>query len=201
VDLGFGSNEASWKAAIEKVLGPSADVELILDYQPAVQSVAAKAYGRTSLFLGQQEDPHASLNILRRSQEMAQLVTRINDTTRKQLSREIGNAIDDGLSIRETVKHLAETFPDIASSRIPTIVRTETGRAIDEGTKQSMKESSTVTHVDVIGCEAVEPGIPTYNGRPTCNITGVPVYDLDKLHFHINHTGCIVPGQYVNSTS
>lgn len=196
VDLGFGSHEAIWQQALKDVLGPDADIELVADYLPAVQSVAAKAYSRTSVFLGEGEDPQASVFILRRAQALAQQVTRINETTRRQLSAEIGKALDNDMTVAETVSHLRETFPDIAASRIPTIARTEMGRAVDEGTKQAMKESSVVSHCDVVGCQAVEPGIPTYMGRPTCNITDVPVYDLDKLQFHINHTGCIVAGKF-----
>ena len=47
-----------------------------------------------------------------------------------------------------------------------------------------------------IGCEAREAGSPTYRGESTCNIEDVPVSDADKLRFHPNHTGTMVPSKF-----
>ena len=198
VDIGFGSAEHTWKQAIQEVLGPSATVELTADYLPTVQSIAAKSYSRTCLFLGDAEAADASVKILRRAQAMARQVTSINETTRDRLINSITGALDDGQTLAETIATIRSEIPEIAAGRIPTIARTEVGRAIDEGTKEAMGESSTITHVRVIGCEAIEPKIPTMDGVPTCNICGVPVSRLDELEFHINHTGCIVPQFFVD---
>ena len=56
-----------------------------------------------------------------------------------------------------------------------------------------------ITHVSVIGCEAREPGSPQYRGESTCNIQDVPINDADKLEFHPNHTGTIVPSRFRNT--
>jgi hypothetical protein len=195
-DISFGSSESLWREAINEVLGTSANVELMADSLPAMQSVIAKSYARTSLFIGEEEAHDASVILLRRAQGMARMVTRINETTRNNLADTIRSAMEDGQTIVEIVRRVRDEIPDIEAARIPTIVRTEVGRAIDEGTKQALRESSSVTHVDVVGCMGVEPGIPEFDGRPTCNIVGVPVERLDELQFHINHTGCIVPSRY-----
>jgi hypothetical protein len=145
-----------------------------------------------------QAEVRASVNILRRAQDMGRQITRINETTRKQIIREVEKAVEDGATIAETVKAIREKVPQIARSRIPTIARTEVGNAIDHGTKEAVKHSRSVTFVSVVGCQAVEPNIPTFDGRPTCNITNVPSDRVDELRFHPNHTGCIVASGFVN---
>jgi hypothetical protein len=196
LDIHLGAHEALWRQAIEEVLGADADIELVMDYQPAVQSVAAKAYDRTVTFLGEEAVHDASSIILRRSITLAQQVTRINDTTKANLNRVIQQSMADGLTIRETVDAVRSSIPEIASARIPTIARTEIGRAVDQGTMQAIKESAVVKTVCVVGCQAVEPGIPTFDGRPTCNITGVDAQRVDELEFHPNHGGVIVPESF-----
>lgn len=197
IEVNLGANEAIWKQAIEEVLGTNANVELITNYTPEVQSLAAKANARTSIFLGETPPANTALTILRRAQDMARKVTRINETTRSQLVRVVERSIAEGQTVGETLQAVRSSIPQIASSRVPTIVRTEVGNAIDHGTKQAIKDSKTVATVDVIGCTAVEPNIPTFDGRPTCNITGVPAHRVDELEFHPNHTGAIVPGSFI----
>lgn len=196
IDVGFGSHEEVWRQALEEVLGAQANVELIEEFTPPVQSIIAKSYERTTLFIGEEKAPDASVQILRRAQDMAQLVTRINETTRTQVQRILSEAIERGDTIGETIQAMRDQIPEIARTRVPTIVRNETGMAIDHGTKQAFKESAVVATVDVIGCTAVEPGIPTFDGRPTCNITGVPAHRVDELNFHVNHTGALVAGTF-----
>lgn len=193
----LGANEAIWAEAIQEVLGPSADVTLTTAYIPIVQSVAARAYERTSIFIGEELAPDASISILQRSRNMAQQVTRINDTTRQNLINTIVKTREERQTIAEAVRTIREKVPEIATNRIPTIARTEIGNAIDQGFIQAVKESSTVQTVDVVGCKAREANSPTYQGRSTCNITGVPVKDLDLLRWHPNHTGALVAGTFL----
>jgi hypothetical protein len=74
------------------------------------------------------------------------------------------------------------------------------GKAADAGAAAAYKSNPAITYVSVVGCQAIEPGIPTYHGIPTCNIQNVPVHDCDKLEFHINHTGCIVPSGFKDTS-
>lgn len=194
--IDFGANELAWKSAIEEVLGHAANVELVGAYTPIVQSVAAKSYGRTSILLGGIDDPAAAQKILARAQQMATQVVGINETTRNRLVETIEQARADGLTIAQTVRQVRDAIPEISAGRIPTIVRTEVGRAIDQGTKQAITDSPSVTYVSVVGCQAIEPNIPTFDGVPTCNIKNVPADRIDELEFHINHTGCIIPTGY-----
>lgn len=192
-DLGFGSHEAIWRQAIQDVLGPNANVELMADYLPAAQSIAARSYRRTCLFLGDELAHDPAVTILRRAQDMALRVTRINETTRIRLANTVHEAMQEGKPAAEIIRMVREDIPNIEASRVPTIVRTEVGNAIDQGTKLAMKESSTITHVRVIGCTGIEKNIPTLDGIGTCNICGVPVHRIDELIFHVNHTGTIIP--------
>jgi len=196
-ELHFGANESLWREAIEQVLGPNTSIELMGQYVPAIQSIAAKANSRTSLLIGEDVHPQAANNIHKRAYNLARQVMKINETTRKQLERRVVSAVADGSTIKQTVDSIRDAIPEISAARVPTIARTEVGRAIDEGTKQAILDSSSVTLVDVVGCQAVEPNCPEFDGRPTCNITGVPADRVDELEFHPNHTGCIIPSGFV----
>ena len=198
----LGANEGTWREVIAEILGPDANVELVQQYTPIVQSTASRAYDRTATFLGEQSDNAGRNAVFRRSQTMARQVTRINETTRDRLVSKLEQAMADGLTLPETAAMLRDSgISEIEAGRIPTIVRTEIGRACDEGTKEAMKESSTIKTVMVVGCTSVEPHIPTFDGRPTCNITGVPVERIDELEFHPNHTGCLIPETFTDGAS
>ncbi len=182
-----------WRQAIEEVLGRDAALSLLNEYLPQVQSVTAKAHEGTTILLGGRVEPQSSALIYRRAQMLARRVTSINDVTRQRLATVIATSIDEGKTVAEVAKDVMGSIPEVATSRVPTIVRTEVGRAVDEGTKQALRDSSTVRTVMVIGCQAREPRGPLYRGEPTCNITGVPVQDVDLLEWHANHTGTLCP--------
>lgn len=197
VDFDLGDNEAVWARAMNDVLGEQANVRLATEYLPAAQSIAARAYERTSIIIGEDLAHDSNVSILRRAQGLARQVTKINDTTRKQLADRLVAGVADGATPREIALAIKADIPEIAAKRVPTIVRTEAGRALDEGTKQAILESSVITHVSVIGCQAREANSPQYNGQSTCNAVDVPVPDLDKLFFHPNHTGAVVPSRFI----
>jgi hypothetical protein len=193
----LGANEAIWAEAIKEVLGASADVTLTAAYIPIFQSVAARAYERTSIFIGEELAPDASISILQRSRNMAQQVTRINDTTRQNLVNTIVKTREERQTIAEQVRTIREKVPEIATNRIPTIARTEIGNAIDQGFIQAVKESSTVVACSVVGCKAREPNSPKYRGVSTCNVQNVPVADLDLILHHPNHTGAWIVTSFI----
>lgn len=198
VEINFGAtNESVWASVLDEVLGEQANVRLVTEYLPAAQSIAARAYERTSIVLGEELAADSNLSILRRAQTLAREVTQINETTRKTLANRLATGVAEGATAYEVAQQIKAEIPEIAAKRIPTIVRTEVGRALDEGTKQAIIESSTITHVSVIGCKAREANSPQYNGGSTCNAIDVPVYDVDKLRFHPNHTGAIVPSRFI----
>ena len=197
VEFSMGMNEAVWASVINEVLGTEANIQLVTEFVPIVQSVAARAYERTSIFIGEELAADSSTTILRRAQNMAKEVTRINETTRANLVKTIERTMQEGQTIVEAVRTIRAEIPEIAARRIPTIARTEIGNAVDQGTIQALKESASVTHASVIGCKAREANSPQYNGGSTCNAVDVPVFDLDKLRFHPNHTGCIVASKFV----
>ena len=167
--------------------------------KPAIQTAMDHAYRKGVVLLGGKPTDR-NLNRLRASADkLCNQVTRISRTTKYRLRRELRHAIDNNLTLTETVKRIRDRFHSIAAYRVPTIVRTEIGRALDAATLQAFRDQGNVTHISVIGCEAIEPGIPTYHGIPTCNIRNVPLEDAHLLEFHINHTGTIVPTGFLRS--
>lgn len=200
VNLAPGPHQSLWAAAIGEVLQ-----EMGLEFESimtgAIQSTADTAFRNSAALLGgvgQTASPQPRVN--QRVRRLAARVTQITETTRERLNRELARAIEkDGLTVAETVKRMRERFPQISAGRIPTIVRTEMGQAADEGRKEALKSNGTVRTVSVIGCEAREPGSPTYRGESTCNIKDVPITDIDMLIFHINHTGTIVASSFIEA--
>lgn len=194
-DLLFGSGEQLWIAAMNRVFEESG-IDAVATIVPPVQSVLAQGYSRTSAFLGQTANPDRNPYIARRAQEIAQSITRINDTTRERFRRVIERSIADGDTVSETARALRKELPNINASRQLTIARTELNNAYSNGAVQSFKESSTVTHLSVIGCEAREANSPQFQGVSTCNIKNIKVSDVDQVRFHINHTGSWVPTNF-----
>jgi hypothetical protein len=196
-EVDFGQEEALWAQAIKHVFAGKDD-ELVIEMMPRIRSVMAGAYADTTVILGDTEPTAAQAESAVRapSLELCRKVTGMNDTLQKKMAANIDDAIEQGMTVPETVQYLRDRWPQIADNRIPTIARTEMGQAADHGVKLSVKNSDSVTHVSVVGCEAIEPGIPTYHGVPTCNIQNVPAHDVFVLEFHINHTGAIVPSAF-----
>ena len=185
-----------WASAISDVL-TEFNVGFSIDAAPIYEDTMTGVVKETTSILYGREAFKSELNRLRpKARNLASRVTNISQTTRTRLAREIQRSIDDGLTIPETVKRLRKRFPQIAKNRIPTIARTEIGRAADQATIDTLQREGVVTHVSVVGCQAIEPGIPTYRGIPTCNIQMVPVGDAGLLDFHPNHTGTIVPAKF-----
>jgi hypothetical protein len=60
-----------------------------------------------------------------------------------------------------------------------------------------MLDLGTILTVSVVGCQMREPKGPVFHGESTCNIEEVSVYDMDLLEFHPNHTGTIVPAEFM----
>jgi hypothetical protein len=136
--------------------------------------------------------------ITAKADNLCNLVTGISETTKKRMRRIFQEKINAGATMGEVIQTMRDSFPQIAANRIPTIVRTELGRAANEAQILSFKNSLSVTHCSVVGCQAVEDDSPTYMGFHTCNIRNVPVQDLELVEFHINHTGSWVPTGFRN---
>lgn len=181
-----------WLQALNEVFA-EAGIEATAELVPPIQSVMAQGYSRISAMLVQPEAGSASVDIARQVQGIASRIVGINRTTRDMFARDIRQAIEDGLTVAETAERLRQRFSQWAPARINTIARTELQNAWTQGAVRSLQESDVVTHVSVIGCQAREPGAPTYRGQPTCNIQDVPVQDAHLLEFHLNHTGTMVP--------
>ncbi len=193
IEIEVPSDADLWAAALSDVLDDAnIDAELVGIIGAPTQAVVATTLARTLIALGAEPTTAHTQTAARTSRNLATLVTRINDTTRNLISNELNAAIDEGLTVAETVKQLRNRLPDKLHNRIPTITRTELGRAADEGVKEAYRQSQVVTHVSVVGCEAVEPSSPSFDGEPTCNIRNVPLWRVNELEFHINHTGAIV---------
>ncbi len=195
LDIIMPQHEGLWMQALDEVFRETG-IQATMEIMPPVQSVMGRAYSATNVLLGQDDSITGNQRLAREAREIAQRITGINNTTRSQFERVIRNSIDEGLTVTETAQILTEEFPEMANARTGTIARTELNNAYTKGSVASYQESSTVTYVSVIGCEAREPKGPTYRGEPTCNIEDVPVVDSDKLEFHPNHTGTVIPSRF-----
>lgn len=73
-------------------------------------------------------------------QPIAQLVTRVTDTTRERLARIIRDAIAEGITPRDMQKRIM-AHPDFGRARALTIARTETGKLLTAGTNKAIEDA------------------------------------------------------------
>jgi hypothetical protein len=196
--LGLDAFEPIWLQAIDEVF-KDANPEVTAEMTPPIQSVMAQAYSRVGILLGQESDQSVNDQIARDARLIAQRVTSVNQTTRDQIEKEVRDSISQGLSVSETATRLEQRMPGIFGNRALTIARTELNTAWSQGAARSFKQSTSLTHISVIGCEAREPGSPHYQGQSTCNYPDLPVGEMDEflaVGFHPNHTGNMVPSRF-----
>jgi hypothetical protein len=187
---------ALWGQAIDRALR-ELGIEATVSVTPVVENITTGLQDEvTSMFYGRRPSKTEIRRLKPKSGYIANQVTGISNTTRTRLQREIQRAIDDRLTIVETVSRLRKRMPQIAMNRIPTIARTEMGRAADRATIMTLQSQDIVTHISVVGCRAIEKNSPVYKGVPTCNIQDVPIEDAGQLTFHPNHTGTIVSSRF-----
>ena len=196
VELDLPQNAHLWVEAMNEVFA-EAGLDAVGAVMPSVQKVMAQGYSRTSILLGQEPDDVSRLVTIQ-SRSIAQRITAISDTTRERIMTVVKDSLESNLSVVETAAAIESAASQIYGNRSLTIARTELNKAWTKGSVGAMQESSTITEVSVIGCEAREDNSPTYRGESTCNIQGVPIQDADSLEFHINHTGNIIPSAFRN---
>ncbi len=203
VDVAFPNDGALWLEALQEVFSETGNAALTAELMPPIQSVMAQGYSKTNLLLGQEAAADVKAMVARRSQAIAQKITKINETTRKEFVRVISESVDSGATVYETVKALRAELPQINASRQLTIARTELSNAWTQGSATAYKESDTLAAVSVIGCQDREgPPSPQWKGESTCNYEDLPVTDLDAfldVGFHPNHTGVLTPSRFKNA--
>ena len=162
------------------------------------QSLADKGFDDTATILtfevGIEE---ARAEIAERVNLMRETGPRINDTTKTKLSNIIVDGLIEGETQAEIAKRIQKEMSDFNSARPLRIARNEVAEAYRQGARVGMRQSQVITHISVVGCEAREPGSPTYRGESTCNIDNVPIEDIDQLQYHVNHSGMEVPSKFV----
>ncbi len=200
VTISGGQGNAFLADALNAVFGDDADIKVSKTVRGALQSVADDVADKTSRLLGTELSEHGRILNQRQANQIATEVTRINDTTRERIQETVRRTLEDGGTVVDAIDSVRKRIPQIATNRVPTIVRTEMGRAADYAAIQSMRESNVVTHVSVVGCEAIEPGIPTFRGIPTCNIKNIPMAFAGDLRFHPNHTGAVIATGFKQTT-
>jgi hypothetical protein len=205
ISIDIGQNEHLWAQVMDDVF-KAAGLEIEVTVLPTITSVMGQGYSKVGMLLSQEADPAINPAIARQARAIAQQVTAINDTTRKQMEKVIRSSIDQNLTVSETATAMQNELPGLFGNRALTIARTELNRAWTQGAVQSFQSSSTLTHISVIGCESREedrwqqPSFAQYlyRGEGTCNIEDVPVGDAGDLVFHPNHTGNMVPSKFRN---
>lgn len=186
---------ALWLLAIQQATQrTSMDIALVTT--PIVQSVVQDVYVKIMTLLGVSANKVQVTLMTNRARNIAKSLESITQTTNDRMSSAVENAISSGMSMAAVVALLKAKMTSIVSNRVNTILRTEMGKAADEAATSAYSDSKAVSHVSVVGCQAIEAGIPTYAGIPTCNIQNVPVAQSRRLSFHPNHTGIIVPSAF-----
>jgi hypothetical protein len=188
---------ALWLLAIEQSLQTSS-MQVALVTTPVIQSVVQDVYIKVMTLLGANPNKVQVTLMTNRARSIAQSLESITQTTNDKMSSVIENSVLAGASMLAIVDSLRAKMASILSTRVNTILRTEIGRAADEAAMSAYTDSKAVSHVSVVGCQAIEAGIPSFAGVPTCNIQNVPVAQARRLRFHPNHTGIIVPSAFYN---
>jgi len=183
-----------WSQAIQEEIGEGS--ELVLATGPITESVGLRLYENIGIVFGKDPTPQQLGSLKVRVGETARQVTRINETTRNLLAAKVRLSVSRGETVFETAEWIRNNMPQIATNRVPTITRTEMGRVQDTAVKVAMRDSKVVSHITVMGCEAIERDGPHFQGFPTCNIRNVPIGYERELVFHPNHTGMIVASGY-----
>jgi len=171
----------------------------------AATSIAFGVFTKTAELLGYRAQATSQTALVRKIGEMAEdsesltgtSQRRLNDRVDREIQR-IGEADGDVPAIA-VADRLQNEIGKMVDGRVPTISRTEAGRAADIGRIEALQQSGVVTHVSVVGCCCIEATSPTYRGIPTCNIQNVPIEDASQLTFHPNHQGMIIPSRLVDS--
>lgn len=128
---------------------------------------------------------------------LAQAVTDVTSVTRDKINDVIQQGIREGRSVAELARGSADgtypgiegTFNEMTPWRSQLIARTESSRAMDQAATQVYKGLG-VTMVDVIGCE---DDIIMQGQKYGCNSQNIPIAEAEKIKFHPNHKGAIVP--------
>ena len=136
-------------------------------------------------------------------QRLASKVTHVSETTRAKLREVLDDGIRRGLSptaiadgaIDQGYFGIRGVFDAhwkhgrFAQHRSQLIARTESARAMDQSNVAVYKGLG-VQVCDVIGCEdnSIWPG-----QKYGCNSQNIPIDEANKIQFHPNHTGMVVP--------
>lgn len=182
-----------WLLALKQI-SAKYTMRLTLTATPIIQSVVDNVYRKVMDLLGVVPTRSQLTIMVNRARNFAESLRQVNTTTDERLTQTISRANSSTMAGIEAL--LLSKKPYIFTSRIGVIARTEIGRAADIAVISAYRDSKSVSHVSVIGCQAVEDDSPTYNGIPTCNIQNVPIQDVERLKFHPNHTGIIIPSAF-----
>ena len=169
--------------------------------RPVYQSLIDRSYARSRYLIGE-ADGLVNPMLANRNEKILRNLRDVQSSTKNMADFRIGKLVDSpkfvesswANAVAAAVASVSERI--ISPSRLNTFGRTESFIAVDEGLKEAVKISDSITHMSVVGCRAVEPNIPTYQGTPTCNIENVPISDVDSVQFHVNHTGAWFPSRF-----
>lgn len=195
--VGLITQTKTSEGLLNRIFNDSVENAMIVNVGAAFyKSLTDSAYGNVgdilSVELAIEENRRLAerVNLLRRN------APRMNDTTKAKLKEILDAGITEGVTQGELAQRIQEGLTMFNSARPVMIARNELAQAYRQGNRQAMLDSNIITHISVVGCMAEEPGSPTYRGQSTCNITDVPIADLDSLEYHVNHTGAEVPSKF-----
>lgn len=160
------------------------------------QALSATAYANVADTLTVDITAESNRALASRIDLLRRTAPRINDTQKARLKEILDENIQAGTTPGTLAQAIQEGMGMFNSARPVMIARNELAAAYRQGNRQAMVDSGIITHISVVGCEAREDNSPTYHGESTCNITDVPIDDIDQLDYHVNHTGAEVPSRF-----
>lgn len=172
----------------ERVFGRAADGKIKSTIRKGHTSVMINAIEDLNEVMGTEVDPSTSNpGVTARIGRLGRRITRVNDTTRDAVERQVKDGVDAGESIAKIKARVEGVMRQARSYRAEMIARTESAAAYDQGAMLSYKEAG-IKYVSVVGCSG-DDDYPETN----CNRQHIPIDEADGLEFHPSHIGCIVP--------
>src|SRR5688572_21761905 len=110
VELMFPQHEALWSRALEDVFRETG-MNVAIEMLPPIQSTMDQAYSKMGILLGEESDPRDNPRIGRDARGLAERITGINHTTRRQFDRIVRDSISNGLTVSQTSQALQEQLP------------------------------------------------------------------------------------------
>jgi len=175
------------------LLSVEEDESLKATSKPLHTSGVQRAIGDLNDITNSNVNPNTSNDFVRVSiASLGKKVTRINESTRRDIAKIITNGVSEDLTIAEISTNIQTRFVKYESWRSRMIARTESRQAYDQGAEVAYKEIG-VNTVDIVGCTGLSVRVGGSEEVGSCGWQDIPVSQISSLDYHPNHVGVPAP--------